>query len=71
MVIECAKLAVRSDLRLLNVYETALAKGNRNKATLAVARKLVAYLLAVDKSGKAFVSEPVKENKPSRSRKER
>lgn len=55
MVIECAKLAARTDLRLLKVYETALEKGNRNKATLAVARKLVAYLLAVDKSGNEFV----------------
>ena len=29
-------------------------RGNRNRATLAVARKLVAYLLAVDKSGQPF-----------------
>jgi hypothetical protein len=31
-----------------------VARGNRNRATLAVARKLVANLLAVDKSGKPF-----------------
>jgi hypothetical protein len=31
-----------------------MQSGNRNQATLAVARKLVAYLLAVDKSGKPF-----------------
>jgi hypothetical protein len=31
-----------------------LERGHRNRATLAVARKLVAYLLAVDKSGQAF-----------------
>ena len=31
-----------------------LRKGNRNKATLAIARKLVAYMLAVDKSGQEF-----------------
>jgi len=29
-------------------------RGHRNRATLEVARKLVAYLLAVDKSGKPF-----------------
>jgi hypothetical protein len=31
-----------------------LERGHRNRATLAVARKLVAYLLAVDKSGQPF-----------------
>jgi hypothetical protein len=31
-----------------------LERGHRNRATLAVERKLVAYLLAVDKSGQAF-----------------
>jgi len=36
------------------VHERELKRGNRNQATLAVARKLVAYLMAVDKSGKPF-----------------
>jgi hypothetical protein len=31
-----------------------LERGHRNRATLAVARKLVTYLLAVDKSGQSF-----------------
>jgi len=31
------------------VYETAKQKGNSNRATLAVAREMVAYLLAVDR----------------------
>jgi transposase len=31
-----------------------LERGHRNRATLAVARKLVTYLLAVDKSGQPF-----------------
>src|SRR5262249_38473662 len=31
-----------------------LERGHRNRATLAVARKLAAYLLAVDKSGRQF-----------------
>jgi len=35
-------------------HERELQRGNRNQATLAVARKLVAYLMAVDKSGKPF-----------------
>lgn len=29
-------------------------KGNRNKATLAVARKLFAYMLSVKRTGKGF-----------------
>jgi hypothetical protein len=35
-------------------HDRELKGGDRNRATLAVARKLVAYLLAVDKSGKPF-----------------
>ncbi|MFH2060849.1 MAG: hypothetical protein ABIJ59_18410 [Pseudomonadota bacterium] len=31
-----------------------LTKGNRDRATLAVARKLVAYMLAVEKSKQDF-----------------
>ncbi|MGA2154641.1 MAG: hypothetical protein ABSH37_09505 [Bryobacteraceae bacterium] len=40
--------------QLAALHERELARGNRNRATLAVARKLVAYLLAVDKSGQPF-----------------
>jgi hypothetical protein len=36
------------------VHEKELKKGNRNRATLAVARKLVAYMMAVDKNGVDF-----------------
>ena len=54
-LIECAKLAPALNPQLRAVHERALKKGNRNRATLAVARKLVGYLLAVDKSGKEFV----------------
>jgi hypothetical protein len=39
---------------LAAVHARELERGNRNRATLAVARKLVAYLLAVDKSGQPF-----------------
>ena len=54
MLIEAAKLAPRYNPPLAVVHEQQLARGNRNRGTLAVARKLVAYLMAVDKSGKAF-----------------
>jgi hypothetical protein len=37
------------------VYETEKQKGNANRATLAAARKLVAYLLAVDRGKRDFV----------------
>jgi len=54
MLIEAAKIAPRWNPQLKAVYEREAARSNRNQATLAVARKLVAYLLAVDKSGKPF-----------------
>jgi hypothetical protein len=54
VLIEAAKLAPRwnSDLALL--HDKELQRGNRNRATLAVARKMVAYLLAVDRREKPF-----------------
>lgn len=57
ILIEAAKLAPSFHPHLNAVYQKALNKpgGNRNRATLEVARKLAAYLLAVDKSGKDFV----------------
>jgi len=54
VLIEAAKLAPRWNPQLAAVHERELARGHRNRATLEVARKLVAYLLAVDKSGKPF-----------------
>lgn len=54
ILIEAAKLAPRYNPHLAAVHERELQRGNRNRATLAVARKLVAYLMAVDKSGKPF-----------------
>jgi transposase len=54
VLIEAAKLAPRWNPQLAAVHARELARGNRNRATLAVARKLVAYLLAVDKSGQPF-----------------
>ena len=54
VLIEAAKLAPRWNKRLAAVYEQEVKHGNCNRATLEVARKLVAYLLAVDKAGKPF-----------------
>ncbi len=55
VLIEAAKLAPRWNPQLHDVHERELQRGPRNRATLAVARKLVAYLRAVDTSGRAFV----------------
>ncbi len=49
VLVEAAKLAPRQDHDLALVYEREKQKGNANRATLAVARKMVAYLLAVDR----------------------
>ncbi len=43
--------------QLVARHEKELALGNRNRATLAIARKLVEYLLAVDRRGTPFVAE--------------
>ena len=54
-LIEAAKLAPRWNAQLARVHAAALAQDKtRNRATVAVARKLAAYLMAVDKSGQAF-----------------
>lgn len=55
VLVEAANLAPRWNPQLAHVHETQLAKGaDGNRATLAVARKLVAYMLHVDKTGKEF-----------------
>jgi transposase len=61
ILIEAAKLAPRRNSQLAAVHERELQRGNRNRATLAVARKLVAYLMAVDKSGKPFEMRAIRE----------
>lgn len=50
MLIEAAKLAPHWNPQLAAIHQRELKKGNRNRATLAVARRLVAYMMAVDKS---------------------
>jgi transposase len=54
ILIEAAKLAPRFYPRLAALRERELARGHKNRATLAVARRIVAYLLAVDKRGTDF-----------------
>jgi transposase len=54
-LIEAAKLAPRWNPQLAALHARELERGHRNRATLAVARKLAAYLLAVDKSGQPFL----------------
>jgi transposase len=53
-LVEAAKLAPRQNHELALVHEKEKQKGNANRATLAVARKMVAYLLAVDRGNRDF-----------------
>lgn len=55
MLIEAAKLAPHWNPQLAEVHARMIQKGDRNKATLEVARKLVAYMLAVDKRETEFI----------------
>jgi transposase len=48
-LVEAAKLAPHWNEQLALLHEKELAHGNRNRATLAVARKLVEFMLAVDR----------------------
>lgn len=60
MLIEAAKLAPHWNPQLAVVHERELNKGNKNRATLAVARRLVAYMMAVDKAQTDFVLHEAK-----------
>jgi transposase len=53
-LIEAAKMAPRNSPELAMLYDREKQKGNVNRATLAVARKLVAYLMAVDRGQRDF-----------------
>ncbi len=58
VLIEAAKLAPVHNKELSLLYDQERQRGNNhNQATITVARKLVTYLLAVDKSEKAFVKK--------------
>jgi len=53
-LIEAAKLAPHWNEQLALLHEKELARGNKNRATLVVARKLVEFMLAVDRRGTDF-----------------
>jgi transposase len=55
-LIEAAKMAPRYSPGLALLYDREKQRGNANRATLAVARKLVAYLVAVDRRQKEFLT---------------
>lgn len=55
ILIEAAKMAPRNSPALAMIYDREKQKSNANRATLAVARKLVAYLVAVDRRQKDFL----------------
>lgn len=55
VLIEAAKLGPKLSHELASVYEKEKQKEHSNRATLAVARKMVTYLLAVDREHRAFV----------------
>lgn len=54
VLVEAAKLAPRYSHELALLREKEIQRGNKNRATLAVARKL-AYMLAVDRRKQDFV----------------
>ena len=57
VLIEIGHLAPRLYWKYKEVYDQVAHGRSSNAATIAVARKLVAYLMAVDRSGKPFVKE--------------
>jgi len=54
-LIEAAKMAPRYSPDLAALYDLERRKGHANRATLTVARKLVAYLMAVDRGQRNFL----------------
>jgi transposase len=54
VLIEAAKLAPCNSPELKAVYQQQRQRGDHNRATVAVARKLVAYLMAVDRRQTPF-----------------
>jgi transposase len=55
VLIEAAKLAPLHNVQLAKLYQTECESADENLATIAVARKLVAWLLAIDKRKEDFV----------------
>ncbi|HEX3472952.1 MAG TPA: transposase [Silvibacterium sp.] len=59
VLLEAAHLASRLNPELAVLYEREAARSNRNQAAIAVARKLAAYLMAIDRGERAFVIREV------------
>ncbi len=55
VLVEAAKMAPRYSPELALVRKREIQRGNKNRATLAVARKMVAYMLAVERRQQDFV----------------
>ena len=55
VLIEAAKMAIRTSPELAMIRARELERGNRNRATLSVARKLVIYMLAVERRQQDWV----------------
>ena len=55
MLIEAAKLAQRESPELAMIHARELERGHPNRATLAVARKMICYMLAVERRQQDFV----------------
>ena len=55
VLVEAAKLAPRESHELAAIHNRELERGNKNRATLEVARKMVCYMLAVERRQQDFV----------------
>jgi transposase len=55
VLVEAAKLAPRQCHELALIYEKEKQRGNRNRATLVVTRKMVAWMVAVERRKQDFV----------------
>ena len=55
VLVEAAKLAPRYSHELALIYEKEMQRGNRNRATLDVARMLVAWIVGVESRTNFFV----------------
>jgi hypothetical protein len=65
MLVEAARMAPRFSDKLATVYERERQRGNANRATLAVARKMVAHMLAVDRRKTDFIAATAHANRSS------
>jgi hypothetical protein len=54
VLIEAAKLAPRWNQHLAEIHARELKRGNHNRATLTVARKLLTYMFAVERRQRDF-----------------